>query len=96
MPKINFINKIYFGDVAQLGEHLICIQGVAGSTPAISIEFGQPFTKIIFMITQIKNQITFTPLEIKDFLTGQGLKHRRKICVIFLEICVINRAELVL
>ena len=27
--------KIY-GDVAQLGEHLICIQGVAGSTPVIS------------------------------------------------------------
>jgi hypothetical protein len=27
------------GDVAQLGEHLICIQGVAGSTPVISTIF---------------------------------------------------------
>ena len=27
------------GDVAQLGEHLICIQGVAGSTPVISTNF---------------------------------------------------------
>ena len=26
----------YEGDVAQLGEHLICIQGVAGSIPVIS------------------------------------------------------------
>ena len=28
--------EIKNGDVAQLGEHLICIQGVAGSIPVIS------------------------------------------------------------
>ena len=28
-----------YGDVAQLGEHLICIQGVAGSIPVISTSF---------------------------------------------------------
>ena len=40
------------------------------------------------MITLIKNQITFTPLEIKDFLTGQGLEqHQAHICVISLKIC---------
>ena len=32
-------NQIDFGGVAQLGEHLLCTQGVAGSTPVISTNF---------------------------------------------------------
>ena len=39
-PKVAGSNPVpatnFLGDVAQLGEHLICIQGVAGSTPVIS------------------------------------------------------------
>ncbi len=42
-PKVTGSNPVpatnIFGDVAQLGEHLICIQGVAGSTPVISTKF---------------------------------------------------------
>ena len=42
-PKVAGSNPVpatkHFGDVAQLGEHLICIQGVAGSIPVISTSF---------------------------------------------------------
>ena len=42
-PKVTGSNPVpatnFLGDVAQLGEHLICIQGVAGSTPVISTKF---------------------------------------------------------
>ena len=40
-PKVAGSNPVpatNYGDVAQLGEHLICIQRVAGSTPVISIK----------------------------------------------------------
>ena len=33
---LDLLPKIYFGAVAQLGEHLICIQKVAGSIPVSS------------------------------------------------------------
>jgi hypothetical protein len=33
------------GDVAQLGEHLLCKQGVAGSIPVISTNFDAPEKK---------------------------------------------------
>jgi hypothetical protein len=34
--KLNTIGSAVFGDVAQLGEHLLCTQGVTGSSPVIS------------------------------------------------------------
>ena len=51
-PKVAGSNPVpasnFSGDVAQLGEHLICIQGVAGSIPVISTSFnksGHPIQK---------------------------------------------------
>ena len=35
--QVKFCSSIYFGAVAQLGEHLLCKQGVAGSIPVRSI-----------------------------------------------------------
>ena len=37
------IKAKFCGDVAQLGEHLICIQGVAGSIPVISTKVNRNF-----------------------------------------------------
>ena len=40
-------SRVACGDVAQLGEHLICIQGVAGSIPVISTTF----TELLYAAT---------------------------------------------
>ena len=35
-PSVGIEKALFHGDIAQLGEHLLCTQGVAGSNPTIS------------------------------------------------------------
>ena len=55
-PKVAGSNPVpatnLLGDVAQLGEHLICIQGVAGSTPVISTSFLATRIPIFFILVR--------------------------------------------
>jgi hypothetical protein len=39
------VSVVFFGGIAQLGEHLICIQKVAGSIPVASTIFKNDFEK---------------------------------------------------
>ena len=40
-PAIGWVDEGRAGDVAQLGEHLLCKQGVVGSNPIVSTKLGQ-------------------------------------------------------
>ena len=66
----------YFGDIAQLGEHLPCKQGVRGSNPLISTVPHVALRKLRFLSrVQARYKIKYTkPLRKASFPHGFGIR----------------------
>jgi hypothetical protein len=55
-------SKNSIGDVAQLGEHLLCKQGVAGSNPVISTNTDSGLSSTFF---DNKNRVKYTGIFVR-------------------------------
>ncbi len=61
------------GRVAQLGEHLLCKQGVAGSIPATSTSFSFPVTELV-VLGGVDS--------IRSFLVAIAISNKGKRCIL--------------